>query len=130
LPWHGSALNGDWSTSAELFVSGWSARSAGERESFIQLGLLPVLRYRFDRGRSDWFAEGGIGLSYLNELYRRDDQAFSTRFNFHDILGVGRSFGAHRAHELALRLVHVSNGGIKKPNPGENFIQLRYARQF
>ena len=33
-------------------------------------------------------------------------------------------------HELALRLQHFSNAGIKHPNPGENFVQLRYAQGF
>jgi hypothetical protein len=31
---------------------------------------------------------------------------------------------------VGLRLSHVSNAGIKEPNPGENFLQLRYARSF
>jgi hypothetical protein len=89
-----------------------------------------VLRYRFGRGGSDWFAEGGIGVSYFNGLYERDDKRFSTRFNFYDTLGVGRNFGARREHEVTLRVLHVSNGGIKKPNPGENFVQLRYGHSF
>ena len=29
------------------------------------------------------------------------------------------------AHELALRVQHYSNAGIRHPNPGENFVQLR-----
>ena len=47
-------------------------------------------------------------------------------FNFGDHLAVGRSFGVQREHELALRVQHFSNGGIKEPNPGETFLQLRY----
>jgi len=29
-----------------------------------------------------------------------------------------------------LRIQHSSNASLKKPNPGQNFLQLRYARHF
>jgi Lipid A 3-O-deacylase (PagL) len=41
-----------------------------------------------------------------------------------------RGFGADGEHELALRLQHFSNGGIRRPNPGETFLQLRYAWRY
>jgi hypothetical protein len=44
-------------------------------------------------------------------------------------MAVGRMFGAERQHELVLRLEHFSNAGIDHPNPGENFVQLRYAHR-
>ena len=128
--WHRTSHNGEWTAYTEFFVSHWGAKLGGRRESFTQLGVMPVLRYRLDHGGSPWFAEGGVGLSYLDGLYQRDHKRFSTRFNFNDVLGVGRSFGDRREHEVTLRLVHISNAGIKEPNPGENFVQLRYARQF
>jgi hypothetical protein len=55
---------------------------------------------------------------------------FSTRFNFGDHLAVGLRFGPRGEHGVALRLQHFSNGGIEKPNPGEDFLQLRYLREF
>jgi len=113
---------------AEAFASVWSSRVAQERMTFTQVGILPLLRYRFDQGRSDWFAEAGIGLTYMDRLYRRDTKQFSTQFNFIDVVGVGFNFGEQRRNELGLRLAHISNAGIKQPNPGENFVQLRYAR--
>jgi lipid A 3-O-deacylase len=128
--WHRISHNGEWTAYTELFVSHWRAKFDGRHASFTQFGVMPVLRYRFDHGGSPWFAEGGVGLSYLDGLYRRDQKRFSTRFNFNDVLGVGRSFGARREQEVSLRFVHVSNAGIKEPNPGENFVQLRYARAF
>jgi hypothetical protein len=128
--WRHTGLDGVWTAQTEFFVSHWNAKLDGRRESFTQVGLSPILRYRFDQGRSAWFAEGGVGLSYLDGIYQRDHKRFSTRFNFHDTIGVGRSFGVDREQEIGLRIVHVSNAGIKEPNPGENFIQLRYARQF
>lgn len=114
----------------EAYVSHWSGQGATERRSFAQLGLLPLLRLRFDGGRSPWFVEGGIGISVMDRTYRTRTKEFSTSFNFEDVVGVGRSFGADRSRELGLRISHISNGGIKKPNPGENFLQLRYAVMF
>jgi lipid A 3-O-deacylase len=42
-------------------------------------------------------------------------------------VAIGRRFGASKEHEVMLRLQHFSNAGIKHPNPGEDFLQLRYA---
>jgi hypothetical protein len=34
-----------------------------------------------------------------------------------------------RQRELVLRVEHFSNAGIKHPNPGENYVQLRYTHR-
>ena len=39
-------------------------------------------------------------------------------------------FGEQKLNEISLRFEHHSNAAIKQPNPGENFLQLRYARRF
>jgi lipid A 3-O-deacylase len=115
----------------EGFVSHWSARDeTQQRQSFTQIGVVPMVRMRLDGGRSPWFLEGGIGLSVMDRKYRSGSREFSTAFNFVDVVGVGRNFGPDGRHELGLRLNHVSNAGIKKPNPGETFVQLRYAVRF
>jgi lipid A 3-O-deacylase len=115
---------------AEAYVSHWTTRGSAEHASFTQLGLLPVLRYRFGQGSSDWFAQGGIGITVMDVKYRTADKQFSTHFNFASVAGVGRSFGPEHRRELHLRVSHVSNADLRKPNPGENFLQLRYAAMF
>lgn len=121
-------ITGYW----EASVSKWSYPTADVRRSagLVQLGLIPVLRWRPAQGASPWFAEAGIGATLTTVVYQTDRKRFSTRFNFGDHLAVGRSFGGgfgrERAHELSLRLEHFSNAGIQHPNPGENFVQLRY----
>jgi hypothetical protein len=92
--------------------------------------LLPVLRYRFGEGGSDWFAQAGVGISVLDAAYQTSEKKFSANFNFQTVAAMGRSFGPERRHELSLRLAHTSNANIKTPNPGENFLQLRYAAMF
>ncbi len=132
LNWHwgrefhlGSArIGGYW----EASVSQWSYPSADVRRTagLVQLGVIPVFRWRPGQGTSPWFGEAGIGATLTTVAYQTDRKRFSTRFNFGDHLAVGRSFGLTRAHELSLRFEHFSNAGIKQPNPGENFVQLRY----
>lgn len=128
--WRREGLGGEWTGLTEGSVAYWTSRGSSGRNSFAQLGLLPLVRYRFAQGRSDWFLEAGIGITVMDRPYRTALKQFSTRFNFNDVVGIGYSFGAQRQRELSLRLAHMSNAGIKEPNPGENFVQLRYAAWF
>ena len=128
-PWLGGELSGLW----DAHVARWhvSAASGGPgRRQWTQLALVPTLRLRFDGGRSPWFVEGGIGLSVIDGHVQTRDERFSTRFNFTDHLGVGVNLGNHWQHQLLLAVRHVSNGSIRKPNPGESFLQLRYGLAF
>lgn len=136
----GLGWNFDWqrplgpvlaTTHAEVFAAVWRARDfEGGNQHFGHFGVLPTLRLRFDQGRSPMFFDAGIGLSWHNRTYVTPDKEMGSRFNFTDVLGVGFSFGPQRRQELSLRYNHVSNGGIKKPNPGEDFLLLRYATHF
>jgi lipid A 3-O-deacylase len=128
--WRRDWGGGEASGLTEVFLSHWSARGDGGRQAFTQAGVLPLLRYGFGQGRSPWFLEGGIGISLMEPMYSTPRKHFSSPFNFVDVLGVGRRFGERRSQELSLRLSHVSNGGIRRPNPGENLLQLRYAVMF
>ena len=133
LPPHWELGPYDVEAYVEASVSEWQyhapAGTSGN-DSLTQFGLIPTLRLRPDHGASPWFAEIGIGATYTTSIYRPENKTFSTRFNFGDHLALGRNFGAHGAHELALRYEHFSNADIKRPNPGEDFGQLRYAYHF
>ena len=120
---------GRLSGSNEGSLSAWSYQDGdGRRTAWLgQLGVIPVFRYRPSDGGSPWFVEGGVGVTLTTTVYQTQHKRFSTRFNFGDHIAAGRNFGPARAHELALRIEHYSNAGIRRPNPGENFIQLRYA---
>jgi hypothetical protein len=115
----------------ELFVNHWRADApGGGREGYTQLGVLPTLRLHLSQGRSPWFLDVGIGVSWMDSRFATAERRFSTRLNFYDVLGAGYRFGERRQHELGLRVVHVSNGGLKEPNPGQDFLQLRYLARF
>ena len=134
LPWKswsyplGSGqLTGYW----DLSASRWSSTYKGSDHSTWVIAAKPTLRWRPAQGRSPWFMEAGLGVSYAtNHRYITDHKEFSTRYNFATHLGVGYLFGEQLRNEISLRLEHNSNAGIKAPNPGENFLQLRYARYF
>lgn len=134
LPWKGwqrmlggGQLRGFW----DIHASNWRADTgAGGHRNATALGLTPSFRLTPDAGRAHWFMEAGVGVVLLDRLYISQEKKFSTRLNFGTHLGAGRYFGVRRQHELALRVQHVSNARLKKPNPGENFVQLRYALHF
>ena len=116
----------------EASLGRWSTTglSGGATAWVTQLGVTPVFRFRPDAGTSRWFLEGAIGLNLLMPIYHSNDKRFSTSANFGDHLGVGLNFGPNARHEVVLRIEHFSNGGIRHPNPGKNFLQLRYASRF
>jgi hypothetical protein len=112
----------------EASLGRWTATHDDTNTSgFVtQLGITPVLRLEPSPG-SPWFVEGGIGVNVLTPIWQNGDRRFSTAFNFGDHLAVGRRFGDRAQHEIAVRIQHFSNGGVRKPNPGEDFLQLRYS---
>jgi len=135
----GGAREWNWTTSlgdglltgqTEISLGRWHTDLNGRSRSVTQIGLTPSLRYYFSGQRSGWFLEGGIGVNYLTPKYQRDDKRFSTRWNFGDHVALGRRFGSAAQHEVAFRVQHYSNASVRKPNPGENFLQLRYAWYF
>jgi lipid A 3-O-deacylase len=113
-------------------VGHWQTDDAarGGPHSYTQLGVTPVLRFFPGDNNDRWFAELGLGVNYITPVYQGYGKSFSTEVNFGDHLGVGRLLGSHRLASVALRMQHFSNGGIDRPNPGENFVQLRYTYQF
>lgn len=118
---------------AEVALGRWvSDVDDGPRASawVTQLGLTPALRLSPSAWPQGWFVQGGLGAHWLAPLYRSEGKHFSTVFNFGTHLAIGRRFGVRDEQELSLRVEHFSNAGIRRPNPGENLLQLRWARRF
>jgi len=114
----------------EVAVGQWRVREGGDERYSTQFGVTPVLRLYPEGVAYGWFLEGGIGANAISPTYRNGGDRFSSVFNFGDHLGVGRRFGAQGQHEIGLRVQHFSNCGLDTPNPGENFVQLRYVQRF
>jgi lipid A 3-O-deacylase len=100
----------------DLAFGGWN----GEHGAVYDFGLTPV--FRLERASDAPYLEAAIGFHLLSDLDFGRGRETSTRFQFGDHLGIGV---VHGRYDLGLRLQHLSNGGIRNPNPGINFLQLR-----
>jgi hypothetical protein len=120
------SASGALSSRFEVAIGRWRAdsRVGGGHALVTQVGLTPVFRYAFGNDAT-WFVEAGIGVNVITPLYRTGSKQFSTAFNFGDHLGVGWRPRRDSPWDIALRIQHFSNAGIERPNPGEDFVQLR-----
>ena len=108
----------------DLSFGGWN----GGHGAVYDFGLTPV--FRLERPGGTPYLEAAIGIHILSDLDIGTGSELSTRFQFGDHIGAGLRFGAQREHDLSLRLQHLSNAGIRNPNPGVNFLQLRFQHHF
>lgn len=112
----------------EARVGRWRAGSGGaEPGEAVQLALVPLLQWPLAPA-SAWFVEAGIGLSWHDRTREARAAASRTRWNFEDVLALGRVMAP--GHTLSLRYAHVSNAGLREPNPGEDRLMLRWSASF
>lgn len=109
LQWQSSRRWLSW----DLSFGGWN----GGHGRVYDLAFTPVARW----GRSPYL-EAGVGGHILSDLDVGTGSEFSTRFQFGDHLGAGLRIGRY---DLGLRFQHLSNGGLRNPNPGINFVIVR-----
>jgi lipid A 3-O-deacylase len=121
--WH---VGGYW----DVALGYWNRNDTrpGEHDELYDFGLTPVLRLQ-PNGLTGPYIEAGIGLHLLSHTSIGDKQ-MSTAFQFGNHAGVGYRFGPKGSYEIGYRFQHISNAGIKKPNPGVNFHQLRVQYHF
>jgi hypothetical protein len=121
--WH---LGGYW----DLALGYWNRGSVGpgQHEDLFDLGFTPVFRLQ-PNGLVGPFVEAAIGFHLLSHT-SIGNKRMSTVFQFGDHVGVGYRFGAKSHYELSYRFQHLSNGSIKRPNPGINFHQIRLQYHF
>jgi lipid A 3-O-deacylase len=131
LPWKAEFRIGSVSAYLEAAFGRWTTRAHGTSTAWpTQLSLTPVVRLHPPGAAHRWFGELGVGANYIVPVFESGDKRFSTEFNFGSHVAGGRQFGAQGQLEVSLRMQHFSNGGISRPNPGENFVQLRLAHTF
>ncbi|MBI4204509.1 MAG: acyloxyacyl hydrolase [Betaproteobacteria bacterium] len=120
--WH---LGGYWD-----FALGYWHRGSppGLNEDITDIGLTPVLRLQRNDLRGPYL-EAGIGFHLLSKT-SIGDKRLSTAFQFGDHVGAGYRFGPKAAYDVSYRFQHLSNAGIKKPNNGIEFHQIRLQYHF
>ncbi len=114
----------------ETSVNFWEYGTPRQHDTNFILALSPVLQKTFCYcGSGRIFGEFGIGISLLDDT-RFAGKNVSTHYQFEDRLGIGYQFGEDEQYRLALRYFHYSNGGVKKPNPGLDFISFSFAMRW
>jgi lipid A 3-O-deacylase len=127
VPWHQDFGIGWFGVFVEAAFGRWHTDGRHDSTAWpTQISTTPVLRFHPSLAPS-WFAEIGVGANYIVPLFKSGHKRFSTEFNFGDHVALGREFGRS---EVSVRIEHFSNAGISHPNPGENFMQVRYAYRF
>ncbi|MDO5654163.1 MAG: acyloxyacyl hydrolase [Brachymonas sp.] len=114
----------------ELELAYWDVPKA--KDNIIEAGYSPILRFQ-QRATGDgarFFAEASIGLRLLSHTHITPTRTLSTAFQFSDVIGAGVQWGPQARSTLGVRIQHLSNAGIKRPNPGINFAQIYYTHRF
>ncbi len=113
----------------EVELAAWRLSTVPD---LFELGYSPVFRLQRAVGDvpSGFYVEGAIGVRLLSKTRIHDNTSMSTAFQFSDMLGAGYQWGDAGRHTVGFRYQHLSNGGIKKPNPGINFASVFYRYGF
>jgi lipid A 3-O-deacylase len=124
---NGTHVGGHWDLSLSQWRGSAYQNVQGQDIHIVDIGLTPVFRLQADDLKG-WYAEGAIGVHLLSKLYDNNSDYLSTRFQFGDHIGGGYVF--NNGWEAALLIQHFSNGGIKRPNSGVNYLVFKVARAF
>lgn len=124
---NGRHLGGYWDANIAYWRGTAHLGNHGQNQYLWVVGVTPVFRYQNDN-KLGWYGEAGIGPSLFSQLYRNAGNRLSTSFEFADHIGVG--YVLNNKWDVSARLQHYSNGGIKHPNSGVNWVVLRVARPF
>jgi lipid A 3-O-deacylase len=117
---------GDWHFAliGEAHVAWWHTDEGNVHENIGEIGVTPIIRFIKGSGSVRPFVEAGAGVRLLSSPTISSTFSLGSAFQFADLAGVGVQFGGHQQYQAGYRFQHVSNGGIKEPNPGINFHQL------
>lgn len=124
---NGTHIGGYWDATLAQWRGTRFQNRQDAHQNITSIGITPVFRYQND-GLKGFYAEAGIGAHLLSELYDNDGRRLSTAFQFGDHLGIGYVF--RNKMDLGVKYQHFSNGSIKQPNNGVNFVVVRLSHQF
>jgi len=124
--WRRWPVDGRWELSAYgmASVAYWRAREETLHKQLWDFAVAPVIRMERASGGETPYFEASLGAHYLSAQQINGNRAFSTNFQFGEFVAAGLRFGSQHRLEVSLRLQHVSNGGIRNPNPGLTFVSL------
>lgn len=116
-----------WSRSWEFNLSYWYLyKKIREREDhLLELGLTPNIRLEHAREWGRPYMEAGLGAHLLSKI-RIGGRNLGSSLQFGTHAGLGFRFGHNEQFDLAWRIEHISNAGLRAPNPGINFSMVRF----
>jgi len=123
--WH---VGGYW----DLSLGYWDNQSAEKTNSgILDIGLTPTFRLeQNDPSAVSPYLEAAVGVHFLSHSSVSAHREFGSSFQFGDHVGAGIRFGRNHAYDLSYRFQHLSNAGIKAPNQGINYNQVRFGVHF
>ncbi|MBC3767192.1 acyloxyacyl hydrolase [Neptunicella marina] len=114
----------------ESSVNFWQYGDNNQHDTNFVLAISPVIQYEVSRwNHNPVLVEFGIGVSLLDDTQFAGKNV-STHYQFEDRLGIVYRFGQAQQYRVALRYLHYSNAGFKRPNPGLDFVSLSFSRHF
>lgn len=129
-PWF-RAEPGGWriTGSPEVQVS----RQAHEGDEMVQGGVFANFRFEPPVQRLRPYLELGVGLNVFSRS-ELGSKEFATRFQFGELAGIGVAWGGRPGGYgetwVGARVMHFSNAGIRRPNPGLETFQLVIGHRF
>jgi lipid A 3-O-deacylase len=130
-----------WFTEGDWMVTGfWEATLgtwrgidsvAGNNQTIDEVGLTPV--FRLQQSNLSGFApyaEGAFSFHLISPTFINANRKFGSSLQFSEHIGFGVRFGDHHEFDLGYCFQHLSNAGIKEPNQGINFSEVRFAYHF
>lgn len=105
----------------EAELAEWNTLSGANHQNVTEFGFSPIFRVEKRGGSMVPFLEASVGVRMMSHKATSDYHRSGSLFQFSDMVGVGMAFGPKTAYEAGFRYQHVSNAGIKQPNPGSGF---------
>jgi lipid A 3-O-deacylase len=135
--WKKQWLNtGNWSLGGYWYLGlgYWDFRTVAAlrtNDNITDIGFTPVFRFQQNnpRGLSP-YVEAGVGIHFLSATSVSTQRSFGSSFQFGDHIGAGLRLGDKGQFDVGYRYQHLSNAGIKQPNQGINFHQVRLQYNF
>jgi len=123
--WH---LGGYWDLSAAYWDNNSTPR---DNSGLADVGFTPVFHFGQDNpsGFSP-YVELAVGAHFLSATSINSQRRFGSSYQFGDRIGAGFRFGDKGEYDLGYSYQHESNAGIKEPNQGINFQQVRLMYHF
>jgi lipid A 3-O-deacylase len=124
--------DGDWYLTGywEASLGSWKSSIAGNKRIW-DVGLTPVFRLQTKANNGFRpYVDGAVGAHLISDTHVDASRNMGSTFEFGSYVGLGLLFGDKSQFDLGYRFQHLSNADLKKPNPGINFQQVRFAYLF